>query len=231
MIPDDPYYWTAVDHVRHHLGRLTWDAPIVIVTIAAVVLPAMQIATAAAAVGQGPVRAAATAAAAVALAATAAREAILRRRADTSRTAACRWLAAPGVLAAACALRTAIPTAPGRGPAAALLAIWPTVCIAGIVALRLTRPTLAGADTEPMSRSEPIPEPQVPPAEPQCPKTKKARLLALYAEIPADDPRGPTDLADDLAAKVGMHAATARRILAAARSPEPAGSPARALTA
>lgn len=52
--------------------------------------------------------------------------------------------------------------------------------------------------------------------------TKKARLLALAAQVAPDDPRRPSALAADLAAQVGMTPNTARRILAAARRPAPA---------
>ncbi|MEX5637429.1 hypothetical protein [Parafrankia sp. FMc2] len=55
--------------------------------------------------------------------------------------------------------------------------------------------------------------------------TKKARLLALAAQVAPDDPRRPSALAADLAAQVGMTPNTARRILAAARrSTTPAGA-------
>jgi hypothetical protein len=226
----DPYYMTPVDHIRRWLAPYaTWATLRLAILAGLAVLPVVQVDRAARAAGQGPVMAWATAAAGVVLAAAAAWEAPQRRGA--AAYPAYLGLAAPVLVAAWCALQ-ATPHAPARSYAPGVLAVWPCICAVGAVLVRLGRadsappePPTRQAEQIPeptLSRAEPTPgpaaqhdEPQVsdPPTEP----TKTAQLLALAARIPADDPRRPTALADDLAAEVGMHQATARRILAQAR--------------
>ncbi len=229
----DPYYMTPVDHVRvWAAAHITWDTVLIVVAAAVALLPVVQVDRAARASGQGPVLAALTAGASLLLAAAAAREIWLRRRTAARSWTVCPWLAAPAALAAWCAaLNTS--EVPGRGAAGVVLAVWPMLCTVVAVAVQLGRPTLA-ATSEPipepparqpeptLSRAAARPEPAAHDDEPQVSgpptaPTKRAQLLALAASVPATDQRGPSDLADDLAAIVGLHAATARRYLAEAR--------------
>ncbi|WP_026239554.1 hypothetical protein [Parafrankia discariae] len=228
------YDWLAEDYLRHWATNLTsprlWDALLaVVLVLVGGALPTVEVGAAALDAGQAPPHAAGTAAAGILLAAAAARELHLRRTAGARWTLPAVLLAVPLALAAACALATTSPTGPPSWWAAAL-ALWPALAVAGALACRLTRPSPPPTATEPtLSRTEPNTEPQAHTDEPQTAGTKTARLLALAAALPDDDPRGPTERAADLAAQVGMHAATARRILASTqRRPEPtraAGSP------
>ncbi len=54
----------------------------------------------------------------------------------------------------------------------------------------------------------------VPESEPRPSRSKRAALAELVAQLPADDPRGTTELARDLAGQIGLHEGTARRYLA-----------------
>ncbi|MCK9928785.1 hypothetical protein MXD62_16645 [Frankia sp. Mgl5] len=228
------YSWLAEDYLRHWATMLTsprlWDALLaVVLALVSGALPTVEIGRAALHAGQTPPHAAGTAAAGILLAAAAAREVHVRRVAGARWTRPAVLLAVPLALGAACALAT---TGPAGPPSwwVSVLALWPALAVAGALACRLTRPSSPSAAAEPtLSRDESNLEPPAQTDEPQGAGTKTARLLALAAKLPDDDPRGPTERAAALAAQVGMHAATARRILAGTqRRPEPthaAGSP------
>lgn len=217
------YSWLAEDYLRHWATMLTsprlWDTILaVVLVLVSGALPAYEIGRAALDAGQTPPHAAGTAAAGILLAAAAAREIHARQVAGARWTRPAVLLVVPLALAAACALASAGPAGPPSWWGS-LLGLWPALAVAGALVCRLTRPSLQPAAAEPPAQTD----------EPQVAGTKKARLLALAAALPADDSRGPTERAAALAAQVGMHAATARRILAGTqRRPEPtraAGSP------
>ncbi|EFC79175.1 hypothetical protein [Parafrankia sp. EUN1f] len=236
MTCDSRWDWLAEDYVRHYWSRVGASVRVGALALAGGALPTWQIATAAGAAGQPLPYAAGTTTAAVILATVAGAEVHTRRSAGGRGLLPAAAFLLPLALAAACALVAVGPASPPQWWNS-LLAVWPAAALAGAAACRLTRPAprLTAAEPPP-SHAEPAPEPPAqtdePDAEPQVTGTKTARLLTLAAKIPDDDPRTTSARATDLAAQIGMHPATARRILASANRPTPAGStPAQALSA
>lgn len=131
----------------------------------------------------------------------------------------------------------------GPGTWGLVMAAWPVIAFAAVMLLKATRPSRAVPGYEAAEAEEPPRRPAPAVAEPPSVsmglahgltakatcngrstvspdgvwQSKKAHLLALVAQVPADDPRTNGELARDLAPAIPLHEGTARRYIGTAR--------------